>query len=97
MATRENDSLFSSFVNVVIVATIYAQEKDITVDTGMPKMSIFGQQFDWALRDAFGFSGRYDEIYEKNFPLVPKQDRGRNVLNIGGPQIHSFTGLSPDR
>merc|ERR1719401_2416536 len=95
LATREEDMLFSSFVNVVVVATIYAQEREITTNTGMPIMSIFGSQFSWALRHAFSFSGSYDEMYEKNFPSISEADRGRNVLNSDGPQLHSFPGLSP--
>ena len=53
LATREDDVLFSSFVNAVVVATIYALEEDITnitAVTGMPTMSIFGNQFNWALK-----------------------------------------------
>merc|ERR1719401_3124499 len=84
LATREDDGLFSSFVNAVVVATIYAQQEEITTSTAMPT---FGHQFNWALRDAFNCSGSYDEMFEKNFPSVRKEERGRNVLNKGGPQL----------
>lgn len=97
LATREDDMLFSSFVNTIVVATIYAHEKKIErVDNkDMPLMALFGSDFSWALRDAISFSGGYDELYTKNFGDVSEEDRGRNTLNKGGPQIYSYPGLSP--
>ena len=98
LATRENDVLFSSFVNCIVWATIYAQEKGITIKENkeMPLMTIFGSHFNWALRDAIAYSGSYDELYEKHFGDVSEEDRGRNHLNdYNSPQIHSFPGLSP--
>jgi len=92
LATRDHDVLFSSFVNVVVAATLYADEKGIQYATEMPLMSIFGDQFNWALRDAFAFNKGYDSLYEDNFGS--EAARGRNVLNDGGPEMHSFPGLS---
>jgi len=96
LATREDDVVFSSFVNCVVLATIYAQEYDITrrKSKQMPFVSIFGSDFKWALRDAIAYSGNYDEIYRRNFGVLSEAERGRNYLNEdGGPQIHSFPGL----
>jgi len=117
LATREDDVLFSSFVNCIVLATIYAQEKGIKIEEGkeMPSMTIFGSQFNWALRDAIAYSGSYDQIYTKSFGGLSSvllnffnsisqhdtnktadEEAGRNYLNErGGPQIHSFPGLSP--
>mmetsp|Transcript_35231 Transcript_35231/g.61868 ORF Transcript_35231/g.61868 Transcript_35231/m.61868 type:complete len:476 (-) Transcript_35231:287-1714(-) len=98
LATREDDEIFSSFVNCVVLATIYAWENGIRREERkeMPLMSIFGSEFNWALRDAIYYSGSYDQIYTKHFGDVLEENRGRNILNNkGGPQIHSFPGLSP--
>lgn len=95
-ATREDGSLFSSFVNTIVMATIYAQENnDKETSREMPLMSVFGSEFSWALRDAISYSGSYDEIYRKYFGDVAEENRGRNTLNNkGGPQLHSLPGLS---
>jgi len=118
LATREDDEIFSSFVNCVVLATIYAWENGIRREERkeMPLMSIFGSEFNWALRDAIYYSGSYDQIYTKNFGgsvlgsvlnffnsipqndigMMADEEAGRNYLNErGGPQIHSFPGLSP--
>lgn len=93
----EHDALFSSFVNAVVSATIYAQENNIKKKQSkeMPVVSFFGSELKWALRDAISFLGNYDQIYTKNFDNFQEKDRGRNILNEnGGPQIHSFPGLT---
>ena len=96
MATREDDVLFSSFVNCVVLATIHAQENTNKEKKEMPLLSIFGSELKWALRDAIYYSGSYDQIYTTHFGDVLEEDRGRNYLNEHGtPQIHSFPGLSP--
>ncbi|KAL7533568.1 hypothetical protein ACHAWF_009709 [Thalassiosira exigua] len=72
MATREEDVQFSSFVNMIVLATIYAQYNGITKDDsiGMPLVSLFGPSFYWSLRDAISYSGNYDEIYWGNFRSI---------------------------
>ena len=90
----EDDDIFSSFVNSVVLGTIFAQENNINrkKSVEMPLLPI--QDFSWALRDAVAFSGSYNTIYENNFGDVP--ERGRNFLNSdGGPQILSFPGIAP--
>jgi hypothetical protein len=41
------------------------------------------------------FTGSYDQLYEDNFGSVSEEERGRNALNDGGPEMQSFPGLSP--
>jgi hypothetical protein len=95
LATREDDVVFSSLVNCVVLATIYTQENiNRGISSELPLSPIFGSDFNWALRDAIAYSGSYDQLYTKNFGEVLEEDRGRNNLNNkGGPQLHSFPGL----
>jgi len=87
LVTREDDALFTSFVNIIVLATIYAQEKGTKREKS---------QEIWGIRDAIAYSGSYDVLYIKNFGNVLEGDRGRNTLNKqGGPQLHSFPGLVP--
>ena len=96
LATREEDISFSSFVNCVVWATIYAQQTSIAREesNAMPLLPWFGREFEWALKDVIYYSGSYDQIYEKHFGNVAKESRGRNRLNEGGPILHSIPGLS---
>jgi len=96
-ASTEDGLLFSSFVNLVVVATFYAEKESISKKRSkkMPLIPIFRNDFipKWALRDAIFYTGSYHELYKKNFPAAP-DDRGRNQVNDDdGPQIHSFPGL----
>ncbi|KAL7547496.1 hypothetical protein ACHAWF_018338 [Thalassiosira exigua] len=90
LVTREDDHYFSSFVNTVVLATIHASQ---TKGWQAPLISLFGPKFTWALKDAISFGKNYEQIYEENFGEVSGEDRGRNALNAGGPQINSFPGL----
>ena len=97
LATRDEDLIFSSFVNCIVLATIHAQETGITKEKSkdMPLMSTFGNEFKWSLRDAVSYSGSYDEIVAKNFARVPLTERQQNILNDKGQsQMHSFPGMS---
>jgi len=79
------------------MATIFAHENSIQKKNskGMPLVPIFGREFQWALRDAIFYSGSYDQIYQR-FDHGMQNNKGRNNLNNnGGPQLHSFPGLSP--
>ena len=93
MATREDDVLFASFVNCIVLATIYAQDNRIHRDESsqLPLVSVFGSHLNWALRDAIVYSGSYDQIYSRNFGSnISEAFRGRNTLNEGGPLMHSL-------
>ncbi|KAL7538406.1 hypothetical protein ACHAXR_011016 [Thalassiosira sp. AJA248-18] len=95
MATREDDVLFASFFNCIVMSTFYAQENFIQSERSkeMPLVSVFGSSLRWALRDAIDCSGSYEQLYVKHFGEVSEVDRGRNTLNKGGPLLHSFPGL----
>lgn len=91
-ATREDDVLFTSFVNCVVLATIYAEERG---KNQVPLASIFGEDLRWSLRDAVSYSNSYDDLYSKHFGL--DSDRGRNELNRmveSTSQLHSLPGLN---
>ncbi|KAL7531400.1 hypothetical protein ACHAXR_004019 [Thalassiosira sp. AJA248-18] len=93
MATREDDVLFASLVNCIVLATIYAEENRIQShrSNDMPFASVFGSDLNWALRDAIAYSGSYDQIYRKHFGIeATETSRGRNTLNKGGPLMLSF-------
>jgi len=91
-ATREDDSLFTSFVNCVVLATLFAEEIG---RNQVPFASIFGDDHRWSMRDAVSYSDSYDELYKKHFGIDTV--RGRNGLNrITGPQLHSLPGLTSD-
>lgn len=91
MAVRDDDGLFPSFVNSIVLATIYAQENGIP---DMPLITLFGSDLRWSWRDAISYSGSHHRLVSKNFDNIADEERGRNVLNNkDGPQIHSFPGL----
>jgi len=93
-ATRGDDTLFSSFLNAMVITTIHAQEIGATrkTSTRMPLTSLFGNKFLWAMRDAVSYGGNYDEIYINNFGL--KSVRGRNEVNSqSGPQLLTRPGI----
>ena len=60
----------------------------------MPLLPWFGKDFEWALRDVVFHIGSYDELYQKHFGDVSKEERGRNQLNEGGPLLYSAPGIS---
>ena len=98
MVTRQDDLLLSSFVDVIVLGSIYAQENGIKRDDRlkMPQMTLFGNELTWALRDSVEYAGNYDEIYKKNFESNHTDEtRGRNAVNQGGPLMLSRSGL-PD-
>ena len=97
IARSEDDPLFSSFVNTIVLATIYAQENGISREKSreMPMVSVFGDDVSWALIDVIFYSSSYDEIYVKNFGSNGESaaHRGRNALNGGGQMLLSLPGL----
>ena len=68
MATREDDEMFCSFVNLVVLAPSHAQVHGISQQHSddMPLVSVFGSNIGWALRDAVAQSGNYNEILASN-------------------------------
>jgi hypothetical protein len=96
IAVSNDNSLLYSFVDAIVLAPVYALTKGITRDDSeqMPLVPIFGNNVNWALRDAVQAIGNWNELYEKNFrsdtQLLDSSSRGRNALNDGGPKLHSF-------
>ena len=68
MATREDDEMFCSFVNLVVMAPTNAEVHGINKQRSddMPLVSVFGSNIGWALRDAVAQSGNYYEILTSN-------------------------------
>ena len=94
IATREDDSLFSSFVNCVVLAILYAEESGVN-NIKVPFASIFGSEMRWSLRDAVSYSESYDKLFAKHFGI--DSVRGRNGLNRifeAGPQLHSLPSIT---
>lgn len=91
IATREDDSLFASLVNCVVLATLYAEESDTNQ---VPFASIFGYEMRWSLRDAVSYSGPYDMLFKKHFGIGPVRERnGLNRMDEAGPQLHSLPSI----
>ena len=97
LVTRQNDPQFSSFVYWIVGAIFYAEEEGISQANAnnMPDVNLFGSDFRKMFRDAVFFTGRYDEIYERNLGgIFP--ERGRNAINSvydPGPQIYVPPGF----
>ena len=94
--TRRTDRMFSSFVNCIVLSTIYATSEGIDKNNSfaMPSVTIFGMDMLWALKDAISANGNYYEIFSSNFD-VKNNIRGRNHLNSHQhPQLLDMPGLN---
>jgi general L-amino acid transport system substrate-binding protein len=84
LVTRDNDPLWSKFVNWVVLATIHAEEKNITQETywDMPHVNLFGPTVDEEmLRDVIRAVGSYGEIWQRHATFSNFLEReGRNLL-----------------
>lgn len=94
--TRQDDPQFTSFVNLIVSATFYAEEQGITQSTGhqMPLVSLFGPLHEHMLIDAIQAVGNYEELYARHVEhLVPRA--GLNALNRNpfGPQHYPLPGI----
>ena len=94
--TRQKDGMFSSFVNCIVLSTIYATSEGIDKNNSfaMPSVTIFGMDMLWALKDAISANGNFDEMFSSNFD--DEDDiRGRNHLNSHQhPQLLDLPGLN---
>jgi len=99
MATREDDVLFTSFVNCVVMATIYAQENHIQKENSeeMPLVSLFGDNLSWALKNAISYSGSYDQIYMKHFGNVNTPRAAKDNADYKGNDEGGSTQASRGR
>ena len=108
MVTRQDDSQFTSFVNWVVTATFYWEERTLyQVDRGgwslslqdMPEIRLFGEAYRNMFRDALdrlGPNSGYAEFYDKNVASILPRG-GRNTINkvsTQGPQIYIPSGFS---
>jgi hypothetical protein len=94
IVTRQQDCIFSSFINCIVLSTFYASSEGIGKNNSfaMPTMTIFGNDMLWSLKDAISANGNYDEIYSSNFNNV--EDRGRNAMNFDQePQFLDIPGI----
>lgn len=94
--TREDDFMFSLFVDTIVLSTFYAYDNGIAKEEGfeMPLIAIFGPDMLWALRDAILFSGNYVELFRQHFGQ--NTPPGRNGLNKDSahPQFLPRPGIS---
>jgi len=95
LVTREEDWVWSSFVNWIAMATIYAEEIGITKNdyTAMPRVNFFSPLVgEDMFRNAIQAVGSYAEIWERNASRRGLERRGRNLMNglpTLGPQLIS--------
>ena len=84
LVTREDDAVFSDFVNWILQALLNAEEQDVAQSTYLEvaPSNLFGDSFAQAFRDAVKAVGNYGEVYERNLgKLVPRS--GLNEINQG--------------
>lgn len=95
LVTREDDVTWSNFVELIVTATIYADEHGITQASylEMPRVDLFhpliGNEM---LRHAIRQVGSYAEIWDRNAASTGLEREGRNMLNALpylGPQLIS--------
>lgn len=89
VVTRQDDPQFTAFVNWIVSATFYAEEKGITEESpeGMPFTFLFGPRYVRMLKDAIQAVGNYGEIYERSLQdLVARGGQNGANVNPYGPQ-----------
>lgn len=99
LVTRQNDAQWTAFVNWVVEATIYAEEKGITQSESsqMPVQFLLGPNYSRVLRDAIQAVGNHAEIYERNMESLVQRG-GLNLLNenLSGPQHYPYPGVGEE-
>lgn len=99
LVTRETDPTWSSFVNWVVISTMYAEEIGITQREGekMPLQFLFGPLYTRVFRDVIQAVGNYAEMYERNIEPISSRG-GLNTLNQSpfGPQHYTNPGFGFD-
>lgn len=95
LVTTEEDIVWSNFVNWVVMATIYAEEQNITSSTfqKMPRVDLFQPLVnDGMFRNVIRAVGSYAEIWDRATARQNLERKGRNLLNSLprlGPQLYS--------
>jgi hypothetical protein len=89
LATKQDDHQWSQFVNWIVSAIFYAEEKGIVQTNAweMPLIRFYGPLFDNLFREAVAAVGSYAEVYERNLQMdIPRG--GLHFVNslLRGPQ-----------
>eukprot|EP00986_Skeletonema_menzelii_P002605 scaffold709_cov142-Skeletonema_menzelii.AAC.6 len=82
--TRDDDAVFSDFVNWILQAILNAEEQGVTQSSYLKVVpdNLFGDSFALAFQNAIKAVGNYAELYERNLDeLVPRS--GLNEINQG--------------
>jgi hypothetical protein len=82
LATRQDDPEWSAFVYWAAQAVVYAEEKNIVMETSneMPLVHAFGPDLQRVFRDVVHCVGNYDELYQRHISAMLARG-GRNMLN----------------
>lgn len=90
LMTRNDDDQWSSFVDWVIIATVYAEEKGITAATAtdMPVVTLFGESLKQMFADCISSTGSYSELYNRTLQeFIPRGGANRLNDELAGPQM----------
>ena len=85
MVTRSGDPEFSDLVNWVFQSLLYAEARNVTMDTAdtfIETGEVFGEQYTDMFRNALGAVGNYAEIYDRHLQSISPRLK-INMLNNG--------------
>ena len=89
MATGPDDSTWQDFVYWVVMASMYAEDQNITSANplAMPLVSLFGEDFKAMFLDSISAAGSYSEIHESSRQSgAPRSAYNFLNQNLEGPQ-----------
>jgi len=96
LVTRQDDPQWSKFVFWIVGSTFYAEEQKITREIAdqMPKVTLFGPQFENMFVNAIAAVGNYGEIYDRNAEAEVSRG-GLTLLNefLATPQHYPLPGV----
>ena len=98
LVTRDDDPIFSDFVNWVLTALIQAEEEGVsqrglTNSQGgnrLKETSLFGEDYRQMFRDVIRTVGNYGEIYERNLELILPRPVPDLINNGNSALIYAF-------
>ena len=94
--TREDDVQWNSFVYWIVMATIFAEEEGITMDTAvsMPVVTLFGERLKQMYRDCISSVGSYAELYNNSLQeFIPRDGANRLNKDLAGPQMFPIPAI----
>lgn len=94
--TRKDDVQWNSFVYWIVMATIFAEEEGITMDTAvsMPVVTLFGERLKQMYRDCISSVGSYAELYNKSLQeFIPRDGANRLNEHLSGPQMFPIPAI----